>query len=633
MRLGRLEIADGGRSAQLWATVSFALKIYLGDSFDESVSADDIREGNNFIEILYQNGVDLRVDLAEENLLDVYRFRWQRPPAQTSVYYLKDTFAFNSEGKALGPKWYGGANQKQQMWPLDPVNNTYDFTPYVAYDVFQKPASGQERYWLCSERIAITVPPYVPLWTMLNNGYLSVQAQDDSPPYSGFSSRPPGLTFLEYEIAIDKENPTKQSKSFKEFYSRTFSKYLKAPTAIPDQQMIEKPIWSTWAQFSLYVTQEDILKYSEFIQKYDFPISQLELDDKWATHYGDYEFDTKKFPDFSGMMATLKKKGIRLTIWVHPFISLDSNYAANKSLYKYFVQNGSGMPGEVKWWNGIAYAVDFTNPEAANWFAAELEKFKSKYGIFSFKFDGGEVNYLPNDFRLLNGIGPMDYTSAYARLTARFGSAVENRVGSRTQDASVFLRTIDRDSKWDKVGLQTLIPSILQSSLHGYFWGLPDMIGGNGIYDSVNRKPGKPPKELFIRWTQANAFLLALQFSFAPWDYDNETVQIVKDTLILRQKWSAYIVEQCHQSVKDKVPVIRPMWWISDMPEAFSCADQFLVGDGLLVAPVMVEGATGRTVFLPEGKWREVNTGLEYYGPNTVRIDAPINRLPLFERI
>ncbi|KAI1723962.1 glycosyl hydrolases family 31 domain-containing protein [Ditylenchus destructor] len=611
MRLGRLEIAAGGRSAQLWATVSFALKIYLGDSFDESISADDIREGNNFIEILYQNGVAFRVDLEEENLFDVYKFRWQRPPVQTKVHYLKDTFAFNSDEnpeQGLRPIWYGGANQPHQMWPLDPVNNTYDFTPYAVYDLFK--------------RIAITVPPYVPLWTKLNNGYLSMQAQDDSPPYSCFPSRPPGSTFLEYEIAIDKENPTKQSKSFREFYSRTFSKYLKAPTAIPDQQMIEKPIWSTWAQFWQNVTQEGALKYSEYIRKYEFPISQLELDDKWATHYGDYEFDTKKFPDFSRMVGTLKKSGIRLTIWVHPFISLDSKNAANKSLHKYFVQNESGIPGEIEWWDGTAYAVDFTNSEAANWFAGELERFKTKYGIFSFKFDAGEVNYLPNDFRLSNGTSPMNYSSAYARLTARFGSAVENRVGSRTQDASVFLRTIDRLSTWDKMGLQTLIPSILQSSLHGYFWGLPDMIGGNGVYnaDSINRLNGRPPKELFIRWTQANTFLLTLQFSFAPWDYDAETVQIIKETLVLRQKWSAYIVEQCHQSVKDKVPVIRPIWWISDAPEAFSCADQFLA-------------ATNRNVFLPEGKWREVNTGVEYYGPNTVEIDAPINRLPLFERI
>ncbi|KAI1726011.1 glycosyl hydrolases family 31 domain-containing protein [Ditylenchus destructor] len=637
MWLNRLEILDDGRTAQLWATVSFALKIYLGDSFNDTSMADSIYQYDTYIEIPYKNGASLRVDFIEDELLDVYRFRWQKPLPQINLYHLKDTFALDNEDVKddVRPKWYGGAAQPNQMWPLDVKTNGYELNPHVTAELFHYAMSGQERYWLCSERIAITVPSYVPLWTKMTNGYLTVHAQDNKPPYSNFQPDNQQPAFLEYEIAIDKQDPKTRSKCFMEFYLRTFQKYLKAPIDIPDETMIEKPIWSTWAQYGKGVTEQNALEFNDRIKKYGFAMSQLELDDSWARHYGDLEVNATKFPNFANMIKSLNNNETRLTIWTHPFINLDSANAANTGLHKYYVQDSSGTPAIAKWWEGTGYMIDFTNSEASDWHANELDKFRKKYDIYSFKFDAGEVVFLPEDFRLFQGTEPNDYSRAYAKFTARFGKAVENRVGSGTQELSVFLRTLDRLSNWEQMGLQTLIPSILLSSLHGYFWGLPDMVGGNG-YDPAHgytEVKTRPNKELFIRWTHASAFLLAIQFSFAPFDYDDETIQIVKDILELRRKWSPYIIEQCRKSVKAKIPVIRPMWWISDLPEALNCSNQFLVGDRLLVAPVLVESATKRTVLLPEGKWQDVNTGTEYDGPKTIEVDAPLQRLPLFERI
>ena len=98
------------------------------------------------------------------------------------------------------------------------------------------------------------------------------------------------------------------------------------------------------------------------------------------------------------------------------------------------------------------------------------------------------------------------------------GTMVEVRTGWRAQEAAVFTRMLDRDSVWtDRNGLRTLIPTLLQFNLEGYPFVLPDMIGGgNGFSDLA------PAKELFVRWTQANVFMPAMQFSFAPWDYDQQ---------------------------------------------------------------------------------------------------------------
>lgn len=92
----------------------------------------------------------------------------------------------------------------------------------------------------------------------------------------------------------------------------------------------------------------------------------------------------------------------------------------------------------------------------------------------------------------------------------------------RTQDLPIFVRMFDRDSIWGlNNGLSTIITTSIQMSLNGYNYVLPDMIGGNGF--NLNHEAADfPTKELFIRWVQANTFLPAMQFSFVPWQFDNE---------------------------------------------------------------------------------------------------------------
>ena len=95
--------------------------------------------------------------------------------------------------------------------------------------------------------------------------------------------------------------------------------------------------------------------------------------------------------------------------------------------------------------------------------------------------------------------------------------------GWGAQNSAIFFRMLDKDSNWGyDNGLKTLIPTLLQFGLEGYPYVLPDMIGGNGYGDP-------PDRELFIRWLQANVFMPAMQFSYAPWNYDQEVT------------WSIYI--------------------------------------------------------------------------------------------
>lgn len=80
---------------------------------------------------------------------------------------------------------------------------------------------------------------------------------------------------------------------------------------------------------------------------------------------------------------------------------------------------------------------------------------------------------------------------------------------------------VDKDTYWGfNNGLATLVTTLLQMNLQGYSLVLPDMIGGNGYND-------RPSKELFVRWLQANVFMPTLQYSFVPWDHDDEVITII----------------------------------------------------------------------------------------------------------
>ncbi|EJW86173.1 hypothetical protein WUBG_02913 [Wuchereria bancrofti] len=336
-------------------------------------------------------------------------------------HYMKDVIKADANSQ-----WYGGPQIAQQTWPL--AKTLQQFSPYLSSDILK----------------ANTVAPS-----------------------------------LSYSIFVAK------CCTLREFHIAVHGNLYDSCKTIPDEAMIRKPIWSTWARYSEKVTQHDVLEFAQEILNNHAPICQLELDDNWATHYGDFDFNKVKFPDVEGMCKQLEQSNIRLTLWVHPFVSLISENGKNPTLRHLF------------WWQGQAYVIDFTNPEAVQWFCEQLEGMK-KVGIFSFKFDAGEVTYLPEDVHLYSGASPNDFCEAYVRTAASFGSSVEVRVFRHTQSLPIFYRTMDRLSTWNNIGLNTLIPVVLNFGLHGYYYNLPDMIGGNGYGGE------KCSKELYIRWMQAS---------------------------------------------------------------------------------------------------------------------------------
>lgn len=172
---------------------------------------------------------------------------------------------------------------------------------------------------------------------------------------------------------------------------------------------------------------------------------------RWQTVYGDFEFDQVKFPNVAQFVTELNNLGYRTTLWIHPFTNIDSRnlLQLGESFLAVRTRN-SLLPGLTSWWQGPAAAIfDTTNPNATKWFVEQLEKIRTDAKIDSFKFDAGELNWLPKNFELTDADQTPDrYCEEFARTSAQFGKLIEVRVGCGTQDLPIFVRMLDKDSTW-----------------------------------------------------------------------------------------------------------------------------------------------------------------------------------------
>ncbi|XP_009976351.1 PREDICTED: uncharacterized family 31 glucosidase KIAA1161-like, partial [Tauraco erythrolophus] len=318
--------------------------------------------------------------------------------------------------------------------------------------------------------------------------------------------------------------------------------------------------WSTWALYKKCINQDKVLHFARNIKKYRFNCSHIEIDDMYTQAYGDFDFDPIKFPNVTEMFAKLREDGFKVTLWTHPFINYNSSNFGVGIERQLFIKEPSGrLPAMVEGWNGIG------------------------------------------------AIHPSIWSRRYTEMAIPFYELAEVRVGYQSQNISCFFRIIDRDSIWGyELGLKSLIPTVLTISMLGYPFVLPDMIGGNFLPNKTDGAVEIPDRELYVRWPELSAFMPSMQFSIPPWLYDKEVVEIAQKFTELHESLVAPLLLELAGEVTDTGdPIIRPIWWISPHDEATHRIDsQFLIGDTLMVAPVLEMGKQERDIYLPAGKWR-----------------------------
>ena len=404
------------------------------------------------------------------------------------------------------------------------------------------------------------------------------------------------------------------------------------------------PDWSFgfWISRWGYRNRDEVMTVARRMRAEKVPCDVIHIDPYWMRyhegHHGDLEWDESAFPDPKGMIAELKALGFKLSLWESPYIPLDSEMRAEGE-HKGFLlmaKDGSG-PALVHGFAKPSAAVDFTNPEAVEWFKAKNRKLL-EMGVAVIKTDFAED--MPDDSVPHDGTPPEQLHNLYPLLYQR-------AVFEATQDVHGY------GLIWGRSGyagsqrypvhwggdpgctfddMAASLRGALSWILSGAAFASFDMGGFFGIPTLTD----PPSPELYVRWSQ-----MGLLFSHArahghtaprePWAYGEPALSIFRRYAQLRYRLLPYLYAAARR-VPEGTPLARPL--VYDHPSdrtTWHIDDEYLLGPDLLVAP-MFEPRGRRDVYLPTGDWYDFWTDQRFDGARWITYDAELETLPLFVR-
>ncbi len=403
--------------------------------------------------------------------------------------------------------------------------------------------------------------------------------------------------------------------------------------------------YNTWMEYTYDPTEKKVLAYAEAVIQNGFAPGILIIDEGWHGRYGEWKFDPHKFPNPKKMIEKLHKMGFKVLLWVVPLVCPDGPFFirhcfenlpdAVENASKLFVRTKEGGVALFRWWNGYSAALDMRKECDREFLDEKLQYLMREYGVDGFKFDGGTVD-MYHSASVLGG-SPRDDEDAHAMNAAwnEFGRRYAYHEFKDTYKGGGkcgIQRLCDKDHRWVGNGIDTFVPACAITGLLGHPFVCPDMIGGGEwIYNTM--KDFKVDEELFVRMAEASALLPMMQFSWAPWRLLSEpALAAVRKMAKLHQKMGDRILSLVEKARCDGEPIVRFLEYNYPHEGYHSITDEFMLGEDILVAPVITKGCRERSVVLPSGRWR-ASDGRIFDGKKSVMLSAPLGELLYFERV
>ncbi|WP_189317490.1 glycoside hydrolase family 31 protein [Streptomyces brasiliensis] len=384
----------------------------------------------------------------------------------------------------------------------------------------------------------------------------------------------------------------------------------------------------------------------------ELPLDAVHLDiDHYDAHQV-FTVDREHFPNLPALAEELRRDGIRLVSIIDPAVKEQPGNAVYDSgtAVDAFVRDASENVVRGVVWPGQSVFPDFTHARVRKWWGGLYEE-RLAQGFAGFWHDMNEPtsfnafgeSTLPRSARhSLEGVGG-DHREAHNVYALCMAGAAYEGLRELSPQVRPFLFSRsgwagmqryggawsgDVATGWP--GLRASLSLVMGLGLCGVPYSGPD-VGG---FD------GSPSPELFLRWFQLAAYLPLFRTHAClragrrePWEFGAEVLEHARVALVERRRLLPYFMTLAHLARRTGAPYVRPVWWGAPEDRTLrDCEDVFLLGDSLLVAPVLDPGADRRAVLLPRGRWYDTETERGYEGPGQVLVDTPLSRIPVLAR-
>ena len=400
------------------------------------------------------------------------------------------------------------------------------------------------------------------------------------------------------------------------------------------------PAWSfgLWLSTSFVTSydEETVMSFIDGMLSRGIPLDVFHFDCCWMEDYEwcNFAWNPKTFPNPRCMLENIHSRGVRVCVWINPYIGQKSPLFDEAMAGGYLLKRPDGSVFQWDLWQAGMGLVDFTNPAARDWYCEKLEALLDM-GVDCFKTDFGER--IPYDVQWFDGSDPARMHNFYSYLyNQTVFDLLERKRGKG--EAVLFARSATAGCQKFPVhwgGDCTSQYTSMAESLRG---GLSFALSGFGFWshDIGGFEDGCEP-DIYKRWTQFGLLSSHSRYHGSgqykvPWLYGEEAVEVTREFTRLKLALMPYLYTQAVKTSVTGIPMMRPM--VLEFPEEETCAyldRQYMLGDSLLAAPVFRPDGKVR-YYLPAGTWTDYFTGEQKEGGRWFEGQYDYRTLPLFVR-